>query len=296
MQILFPCDLIGNLMALQYDAAMGRLAPRVPKRTWVGLIAVVVVVAINVGLGNLLAIGIPGADVTLKFAVSHFIPLPITIIVALLFLRWARWGRDVWAETPTLKLRPARRWLIAIPALLTMSAVLQVAEIPWADRTALFVLVIVVGTALVGFNEELYVRGILLTAARGRHGELYALTISAGVFAIAHLPISLINGFPAYAIGLQIGALLVGGVGCYWVRRVTGRLWAAIAVHALTDCVLYLGSDFTDSPNHHRSPVDLDILGVPVEVALWVMCVISIVSVAREDRRRRDSQHHELSL
>lgn len=113
-------------------------------------------------------------------------------------------------------------------------------DVAWAERSLGVIAVVALGTLLVGVGEELAIRGILLTAVRARHGEFVTLLVTALVFALAHIPGSIISGLPMAFIALQVGGLAIAGATYYWIRRVTGRLWVGILVHAFTDWVLYL--------------------------------------------------------
>lgn len=281
-------------MALQPHTGTAQARYRVPQRTWVGLLAVAILVLIDAGLSAILTAGVSESDAATRFALGHLIPLPIVIVIALVFLRWSRWGSEVWRETPTPRMQPARRWLIAIPVLLVLLPLAQISDVPWAERSIGFVLLVVSGTLLVGIAEELYVRGILLTAVRGRHGELYALLVTSFVFAIAHIPSSIIHGVPIAAVAFQVAVLAATGSTYYWARRVTGRLWPAMLIHALTDCVLYLASGAADASSALTSSESGSThpFAVPIQLALWVLAFISVFSAAKEDRRNRRQHDH----
>lgn len=260
---------------------------RVRPRIWIGLVAVIVYVAFAAGLGNVLG-GQAGDDATAEFALSHFIPLPIAIAGALLFVRWAGWWQPVWRETPTVRLTPRRWWLVSIPALIALLSIAQAVTIPWAERALSVILIIAAGTLLVGLGEELVCRGILLVSVRERHGELVTMLVTAFVFALAHVYSSIWHGLSPAAIAFQVAALAMSGVGYYWVRRVTGRLWVAVVLHAFTDFVLYVDSEAGNAASAMASTADA---GNPVTATAQLLLIIavtaSVVSVIREDNRTR---------
>ncbi len=258
-----------------------------PRSVWLALAIVALYVLVAAGLGDLLS-GLVSDDQELaQFALGHFIPLAIAIVGLLLFLRWAGWGQDVWRERPTPTLTPRRWWLVSIPVLVVLLPMSQLGDIPWGSRSIGYILIIAAGTLMVGFGEELVIRGVLLTAVRARHGELVALLATSAVFALAHIPGSIIAGVPIAAIAFQVSFLAAAGASYYWVRRVTGRLWVAMLAHALTDWVLYLasgaGTPAASMPQDHSgSPEPFP---VTVQVLLLIATTISIISVIREDRR-----------
>lgn len=260
-----------------------------PRSVWLALAAVVVYIALAAGLGNLLSGLVRDDESTAQFALGHFIPLAIAIALLLLFLRWAGWGSDVWRERPTPTLTPRRWWLLSIPVLVVLGPIGQLGDVPWASRSIGTILVIAAGTLMVGFGEELVIRGILLTAVRARHGELATLLVTSFVFALAHIPSSLIAGVSVGAIAFQVAALASVGAAYYWVRRVTGRLWVGMLVHAFTDWVLYLasgaGTPAASMPQGHSgSP---EVFPAIVQSLLLLATAIGVISVIREDRRNR---------
>lgn len=258
-----------------------------PRSIRLALAAVIVYIALAAGLGNLLSGLVRDDQATAQFALGHFIPLALAIAGLLVFLRWTGWGRDVWREAPTPTLTPRRWWLLSIPALVVLGPIGQLGDVPWASHTIGVILIVAAGTLMVGFGEELVIRGILLTAVRARHGEFVTLLVTSLVFALAHIPGSIIAGASPGAIAFQVAALASVGASYYWVRRVTGRLWVGMLLHALTDWVLYLESG-ADTPavsmpqEHSVSP---EMLPAVVQSLLLLATAIGVVSVIREDRR-----------
>ena len=263
-------------------------APRLRPRIWIGLLSVVVYIVFAAVLGNVLGGLAPTDDSTAEFALSHLIPLPFAIGLALVFVRWAGWWERVWHEAPTVRLTPRRWWLVSIPVLAVLVPLGQALTIPWGDRAVSFLLIVALGTLLVGLGEELVVRGILLVSVRERHGELVTMLITAGVFALAHVYSSIWHGLAPAAIAFQVSVLALSGITYYWVRRVTGRLWAVVLVHAFTDFVLYVGSEAGNPADALTSSSDAgNPVTVTAQLLLIVAAVVSIVSVIREDLRNR---------
>ncbi|WP_411699041.1 lysostaphin resistance A-like protein [Conyzicola sp.] len=259
-----------------------------PRNVWVALGVVAVYILFAAGLGNLVGALADEDDAVAQFALGHLIPLPLAIGFLLLFLRWSGWGADVWREQPTPTLTPRRWWLVFIPVLALLLPISQLGEVPWASRSAGFIALIALGTLMVGLGEELAIRGILLTAVRARHREIVALLTTAVVFGAAHIPGSLISGVPIAVIAVQFTALTAVGVTYYWVRRVTGRLWIGILLHAATDWVLYLGDDTpTVSIGNDHEMTGSSWFAATVQFLLWIAIALSVISVIREDRRNK---------
>lgn len=261
---------------------------RVPRRFWVGLVALIVYVLLAAVLGNILGDLAPADDATAEFAFSHFIPLTIAIGLGLFFVSWSGWSNDVWRGRSTLKDEPRRRWLIAIPALMIALALTQLASVPWAERGLGTVLIVLVGTIMVGLGEELVFRGILFTSIRARHGELVTLLATALLFAAAHIVGSVWAGVDPAAIAFQVAVLTMNGSLYYWVRRVTGQLWAAVAIHALTDFVLYMSSGAASAAEAMTTSNDTpDPVLATIQFILIALAIAGVISAAREDHRAR---------
>lgn len=243
------------------------------------------------GLGNLLS-GLVSEDQELtQFALGHLIPLPIGLVLMLLYVRWRGNGAQVWRERPTPTLTPRRWYLILIPVIVVTVSASSLFNVAWTQLSFGVIALITVGTLLVGFGEELALRGVLLTALRERHGEFVTLAVTSFVFALAHIPGSIVAGNSLAFFALQLFGLTIAGAGFYWIRRVSGRLWVAAVVHAFSDWVLYLAAAKTPAasmPQGHETNDSL-VFGY-VEILLWVFLAVSVVSVIREDRRNKAQQ------
>uniref|UniRef100_UPI0028A65703 CPBP family intramembrane glutamic endopeptidase n=2 Tax=unclassified Microbacterium TaxID=2609290 RepID=UPI0028A65703 len=91
-------------------------------------------------------------------------------------------------------------------------------------------------------------------------------------------------------IAFEVAFLAAAGASSYWVRRVTGRLWVAILVHAFTDWALYLasgaGTPAASLPQAHSSE-NPDPFQATFQTLLRIATTISLVSIIREDRLTR---------
>ncbi|CAA9254123.1 MAG: hypothetical protein AVDCRST_MAG83-2340 [uncultured Arthrobacter sp.] len=266
---------------------------RVRPAIWIGLVALAFYIFLAAVVGNLLGGLAPEGDDTAEFVYSHYIPLVIGIGAGLFFIRWAGW-QGIWTEQPTPTMRPRRYWLIAIPVLAAILPLSGFSNVAWADVAITTVLIIGVGTLLVGLGEELYVRGILLVGVRERHGELATLLITSISFGLAHIVGDLFTGAPLAFILFQVSAIIMAGIAYYWIRRVTGRLWVAILVHALTDGVLYLAAGAPSGGHslHSEALTTNESVSATAQILLLVFSAVSVISVILEDRRNRQNRQN----
>jgi len=241
---------------------------------------------VTVGLGGLLE-GLAGErDATSRLVLGHVIPVTIAVGGLLLHVWWVGDQAAVWRERSTLAMSPRRPWLLAFPVLLALLPVLGAMSVAWGAIPATTVLVVAVSTGLVGVGEELLIRGVLLVAVRARHGELAALGITSGAFALGHVPGSLVGGMPAPELALQVAYLAVVGAACLWTRRVTGRLWPVVVVHAAVDATVLLGAASGSAPAALPVPEQTAAVVLAVVQSLLVVAVAAgCVSARREDRR-----------
>lgn len=263
-----------------------RPAFRVRPRIWIGLVAVAFYVFLAGWVGGFLGDLAPAGDSTADFALGHFIPLPIGIGAALVFLHLSGWWVAAWTSPSVIGER-RRWWMLAIPLLLAIQVVTGLTTVNWQGTSASVVLIVLAGTVLVGIGEELYLRGILRVAVLGRHGEFAALAITSVVFALAHTVKFLTEGLPVGLIAFQIVFLAMDGALFYGALRATGTLWVPIALHALNDFQLYLhqgNDDPAQSQQFGNDPVT-----ITSEYLLIALSIALVVSTIRSDLKRRAS-------
>lgn len=156
-------------------------------------------------------------------------PLAAGTITIAVIITIFRWWRPVLFDAKRLL-----RWPAVLPAvLLAVVAVVAVATSARSDVTPLMWLLLIAGSVLVGFNEEIVTRGVLVVALRSRFGELGVWLLSSALFAALHLP----NGFFGVGPGAVVQALFAFGFGsaAYLLRRYTGSLLWAMLLHGLWD-------------------------------------------------------------
>jgi uncharacterized protein len=158
--------------------------------------------------------------------------LPIGIgllvpVVGVTLLGW--WG------TVLTQPRTGPGWVLVVPALLALTALVGMAGIDWRGPEASKLPLIALGVLLVGIAEELVTRGVLVEGAQ-RAGWT-----AVGVFLLSSLLFSLlhaINGFVGLtwsAVGLQLVMALLGGVAFYATLFSTGLLVVGMVLHAAWD-------------------------------------------------------------
>lgn len=116
---------------------------------------------------------------------------------------------------------------------------------------------------LVGFNEEIVTRGLLLTGLRANVREPLAWFLSSALFALMHA-VNALNGAPLGETMQQMGFAFLGGTAFYILRRVTGNLIWAMVLHGAWDFTTF-------ASGHAPGPVSVGLyIGVVGEILALV--------------------------
>lgn len=94
---------------------------------------------------------------------------------------------------------------------------------------------------LPGVVEEIFFRGLLFGCLRLRYPAWFAMFVSSGLFALAHLSAEMV---PLQMLSLGLSMFLAGSVYALAYAR-TGTLYAAILAHVLFDAVPVAGLTMT---------------------------------------------------
>jgi membrane protease YdiL (CAAX protease family) len=241
-----------------------------------GLILLLVYAVVVVGGQQVSGVDYDALGATAGNALKGII-LPVGAgIVAVLAVGW-RWGvHSVWRERPELRLTEPR-WIGVIPALLALAILLGVVFAPWGDWSVGVVVLLLVGTLLVGFGEELIFRGFLLLGARQRFSELGAFLLTCALFGLIH-GANALTGQAAGPTIRQIASAAVTGAAFYLVRRFTGVLVAAMLLHGLLDFSILIHGGPGGSGNDVTSAA---ITGAPASIAILITIAATITVFRR---------------
>ncbi len=204
-----------------------RVQPR-PLISWALLVIYVAVVsAIWVVNGFDYDAVADSSDTILKGIV---IPVGVGAVFLAAATTWLGWWRPAMVE----KTKAGPRWSLIIPVLLLVMALLGVASIDFGAASGSTLLLLALGTALVGFSEELLTRGLMIVGFRGSLSEGWVWLLSSLSFGLLHG----INAFFGQSIGAtvqQMAFAFVLGTTFYVTRRITGLLVVTMVIHALWD-------------------------------------------------------------
>ncbi len=157
------------------------------------------------------------------------IPLVVCAVVMAALTTFLGWWRPVMREKPL-----GVKWLWAIPVLLGLMVLAGIDYTQLGAVGAPFLLSLALGTALVGFNEEIAYRGVALVAFRGQYKEVLAWFWTSLMFGLLH-GANVVLGQPLVPTIRQVVLAFLLGTVFYVARRVTGSLLFLMVIHALWD-------------------------------------------------------------
>jgi hypothetical protein len=143
--------------------------------------------------------------------------------------------------------RAGHGWMWAIPGLLLLGAVGNLASTEWGriDQLGTYVLWLALGCAFVGFSEELATRGLLIVGARGTVHERLVWFISSLCFGLLHVPNVFFGQGGRDTVQQVVFAFLVGTT-YYVTRRIGGTLITTMALHGLWDFSTFVQAHSVD--------------------------------------------------
>lgn len=238
-----------------------RIAPRV----WLGVLAYLLYLAVFYGVW--IANGIDynhigdNADTLWKWYVAPTLAGAVVISIIVSIYGW--WRPALFDDRQRI---PA--WFWVFPGVLAAVAVANLLLGDTSSVTPTMWLLLIAGSLLVGFNEELVTRGQLIVALRSRFGELGVWFFSTLLFALLHLPNTLFGTGP---LGIsQVFITFLIGSALYLLRRVSGTLIAAMLLHALWDFSSFAANSGL-----------IAVIGLPVATAAMI---VTIVLTRKESR------------
>ncbi|MEQ6902081.1 CPBP family intramembrane glutamic endopeptidase [Nocardioides sp. YIM 152588] len=155
-------------------------------------------------------------------------PLAASAVVLAVATTVLGWWRPVLSET-----QRSAPWWCWIPAAFMLAAVLAYLLTGDFESSASYLLLLAAGSIGVGFVEETATRGVLITGFRGRYTEPVVWFWSCALFGLLHLP-NWAFGLGPGAVGQVVLAFMAGSA-LYLLRRASGSLLPAMALHALWD-------------------------------------------------------------
>lgn len=203
--------------------------------------------------------------------------LPIAIgALALLVFTWrVGWSREVFGRQPVR----GRGWMWIGPVLVLVAVVGHTGAIDRDYWSASRVAMIALLGVCVGLAEELATRGLAVKLLRDAgHGERFVAVVSSLLFALMHT-VNLLSGMEPSTVAVTVAYTFGFGMCMYLAMRVTGSIWAAIVLHALTDPTTFLSTGGVDQSVNTGGGSGWTALSSGATVALVAFGVVAVFLV-----------------
>jgi membrane protease YdiL (CAAX protease family) len=159
------------------------------------------------------------------------LPIGLGAVFLALATTWLGW----WDAALFEDSRSGPAWVLIVPALFGLVALLTIAAIDFRSPKARLLPLILVGTLLVGFAEELVSRGLLVVGLRdGGSSEWVVWVVTSALFALLHA-MNALFGQSMRTTVVQIVAAFAAGTALYVTLMSTGTLIAGMLLHAAWD-------------------------------------------------------------
>lgn len=192
------------------------------------------------------------------------IPVGVGAVFLAVAATWLGWWRPAMVEET--KVGP--RWALVVPGLLLVIALSGVFTIDFGAARTETLLLLALGTAFVGFSEELLTRGLMLVGFRGTLSEVWVWFLSSLLFGLLH-GLNLFFGQSIGATPYQMGFAFLLGTALYVTRRLTGLLVVGMVIHALWD----FGALSTEHSGGDPSPIG--------GILSWVTAILALIVLAK---------------
>ena len=208
---------------------------RVTPRIWIGLAIYVGYVLVIYVVSKLS--GVAYTDIGTS-AESTWRGAVMDLAVGAVLLTITTWLLGWWKPALFERKRSHHKWPIFVPALMLVVAIVNLFNTDWSRFDASFLLSLLALGIAVGFCEELMSRGLLLTAFRSRLPEVWVWLLTSVLFGAMHL-VNAALGAPVVNTLGQVVLAAMTGTSFYIVRRVTGSLIWAMALHGIWDISVF---------------------------------------------------------
>ncbi|WP_239526069.1 CPBP family intramembrane glutamic endopeptidase [Microbacterium sp. B35-30] len=204
---------------------------RVTPRVWIGLTIYVGYVLVIYVVSRLSGVAYTDIGKSAEFTWRGAV---LDLAVGAVLLAITTWLLGWWKPALFERKRSHHRWPIFVPAIMLVVAILNLSNTDWSKFDASFILSLLALGIAVGFCEELLSRGLLLTAFRSQLSEVWVWLLTSLLFGAMHL-INAALGAPLASTLGQVLIAAMSGTCFYIVRRVTGSLIWAMALHGIWD-------------------------------------------------------------
>ena len=159
------------------------------------------------------------------------VPIGLGGVFLAIATTWLGWWEPALIQEP----RTGPMWALVVPLLFGVVAAINIATIDFRSPKARLLPLILLGTLLVGFAEELATRGLPVVGFREAGlAEWQVWLLTSVLFALLHA-MNALFGQSIQTTIVQVVMSFVAGTVLYVTRMTTGTLIVAMLLHALWD-------------------------------------------------------------
>ncbi|MEK5253801.1 type II CAAX endopeptidase family protein [Paenibacillus sp. FSL F4-0125] len=211
---------------------------RVTPKIWIGLLIAVGYLCIVIPIQKLSGVSYEdfgaSADNLLRSAIASMAAGAVALIIVASLLGW--WRSALFDNTQQ---RLNYKWLLISPLIMLIGIFVNFSSTNFSQFDGKFIFILIVFGLLVGFCEELTIRGLLLTSLRSRLSEGWVCIFSSIIFGLIHGS-NILLGQAIPVTLMQVCMAALSGVTFYLVRRFTGSLIWAMLLHGLWDVSVFM--------------------------------------------------------
>ena len=206
---------------------------RVKPTIWSGLVVFVFYIAIVMGMQ--IGSGVEYTEITKtsdNLLKGVLLPVLTSSIFLTIFALWSGWWKDVFKDKYKIQ---GHNWINLLVVFAIIGTIINFVAGDITSLDTKFILYAAIGTALVGYSEELMTRGLLLRGARGSgFTEIKVFLITSLAFGLMH-SLNILNGQEVGTTLMQVVFTFLAGGVYYAIFRKTGFLWVTMVLHGLWD-------------------------------------------------------------
>jgi uncharacterized protein len=248
---------------------------RVQPAWWIGVTIYLIYNAIIFtvwAIGGVSYLNSVGSDVAFKSLILPFGLGAGFIVLTLSYLGW-------WGPVMTEERRGSPGWVLwVVLAFMLAYILIFFAATNWHSLAAGHLMLLIVGGALVGFNEEVLTRGILVVGWRGSTpNEAWVWFWATLLFGLLHLP-NAFFGLGLVDAAIQVVFTFLFGTGQYIIRRLGGTLLIPVAFHGAWNFV---------SDTVQASEAEQPAIGIYFAYGTGLLSILLVILVLLADRKAR---------